>query len=422
MTLLDHIYRYSRLPRTVFCLFFVSVLIIPSAFAQEAETEIIIEEEAGDVPDDPYTIENIEVDVTADNAVEAQKQAFEEAQIKGYEALAKRFLSEEEMAAFVSPDINTVSAFVKDFEVTNEQLSAVRYKGIYTIRFSEGTFNSPDIDGLYGNVAMPQSGEILVVPFYEFNNRYFLWQANPFLDAWARARSNKVLGKAIVPIGDVEDIAQIRDEQALSYDPARLNSMRLRYQAREVAVMIASPEVGPDGAKNILISIYSAKPYGPALSKQFSVRGYLGELEEQLYNRVVAQVSATIHSEWQRDTAIGTAQNNNQPDPTAVQRQELTGPKNSITAQISFSTARQWVETKKSIERARGVKAVQVKSLSPRAATLGIDFVGDIGNLRTSLMQQGVGLNDPGSQYLPTAAGQQPVYQLVPARSQRQFY
>lgn len=424
MTLFDHIYSYSRLLRTVFCCLLLGALFVPTmVMAQEVVEEVAAEKATDDVPDDPYTVEDIEVDVTADNAVEAQRQAFEEAQIKGYEALANRFLSEEEMAAFESPDINTVSSFVNDFEVTNEKLSAVRYKGTYTIRFSKNTFNKPDIDGLYGNTAMSQTGETLIVPFFETSGRYFLWQVNPFLNAWARARSNKVLGKAIVPIGDVEDLSQVRGEQGLSYDPSRLNSMRLRYQARDVALMIATPEALPDGTTNVLVSIYNAKPYGPELSKQFSVRGYPGEFEDQLYNRVVAQISGTLHADWKRDTAV-TVQNDPQenPRPDAVQRAPLTGPKTSITAQINFSTARQWVETKKSIERARTVKSVQVKSLSPRSATLGIDFVGDIQNLRTALLQQGVELNEPGTQYTQTGAGQQPIYQLLPMREQRQFY
>ena len=46
------------------------------------------------------------------------------------------------------------------------------------------------------------------------------WQVNPFLEAWARARSNNVLGKAIVPIGDIDDISQLKEDQGLSYDPS----------------------------------------------------------------------------------------------------------------------------------------------------------------------------------------------------------
>lgn len=419
-------YIHSDLSRTAFChalmlVLGIFLLSVP-AQAQDAVVEEVLEEVAAtdatdEIPDDPYTVENIEVDVTADNAVQAREKAFEEAQLKGYETLAKRFLSDDEKESFETPEIGTVSSYVKDFEVTNEKLSAYRYKGTYTIRFSPKTFRNPDMDGLYQNADGPKQGEILIVPFYELNGRHYLWQVNPFLEAWARARSNNVLGKAIVPIGDIDDISQLKDEQGLSYDPARLNAMRLRYRANDVALMIATPEEQPDGAVNVLISLYNAKPYGPELAQQFSVKGYPGELPEQLYNRIVSTVSQALHRGWKRQTAVHTADNNS----SAVQEVPLTGPEASLTAQINFSTARDWVETKRSIERARGVKSLQVKSLSPRSAVLVVTYVGDIQNLRTSLQQQGVGLNDPQTQYTQTGAGVPPLYQIYSSRRAGQY-
>ena len=36
------------------------------------------------------------------------------------------------------------------------------------------------------------------IGFFEVNDRYYLWQINPFWDAWKRAQSNKKTGKIIV--------------------------------------------------------------------------------------------------------------------------------------------------------------------------------------------------------------------------------
>jgi hypothetical protein len=426
-------YIHSALRRTVFyCLSFslLGILMTSSPVlaqveqetAQAAEATLSTEEEPSfDQFDDPYTVENIEVDITADNAVEAREKAFEEAQLIGYERLARRFLPDAEKENFEPPGIETVSMFVKDFEVTDEKLSAYRYKGTYTIRFSPRTFQKPDMNGLYQGqqAAMPQQGEVLVVPFYETGGRYYLWQTNPFLEAWARAKSNNVLGKAIVPIGDLDDLTQLQGEQGLSYDPSRLNAMRLRYRANDVALMIASPEVRPDGSKNIVVSLYNAKPYGPELAEQFSIKGYRGELDAQLFNRVVSTVSQLLHRGWKRQTAVQAANNN--PE-TAVEVAPISGPKSTIMAQINFTSAREWVDTKKSIERADGVQSVQVKSLSPRSATMSIQFVGDVQALRTSLLQQGVGLNDPQTQYAQNAAGGDTIYQLYPAQRPGRYY
>ena len=358
-----------------------------------------------------YTVEKIEVDVTAANAVEAREKAFEEAQVKGYEMLAERFLSAEELESFEVPDINTVSALVKDYEVTNEQLSAIRYKGVYKIRYSDKAF------GLGGNGSQMQEdgqvrqGDVLVLPFYESGGRTFLWQVNPFLEAWVRARNYGQAGRAIIPVGDIDDISSIRDDQARNYDPSRLNAMRIRYQAKDVALMIATPETMGDGSTNITVSLYHVKPYGPELAQQISVRGYPGEMQEQRYNRVVSEVTKSFGENWKRQTAVQNASHNNS-GVNGIERAPLTGPVNGLTAQLNFSSVREWVDIKRSIERAHGVKSVQVESMSSRSAKVGIDYQGDFENLRMALQQQGVGINSPQTSYTQTGAGQPLIYQI----------
>ncbi len=82
-----------------------------------------------------YTVEGVEVDVTAANAVKAREEALKQAQVKAFEQLALGALGEQGMSGYTMPDTDTIMALVQDFEVTNEQLSARRYKGVFTVRF-----------------------------------------------------------------------------------------------------------------------------------------------------------------------------------------------------------------------------------------------------------------------------------------------
>ncbi|HPF77670.1 MAG TPA: DUF2066 domain-containing protein [Alphaproteobacteria bacterium] len=393
--------------RTVFYAVFVLFFMVFPAQAQTIETAPMGTPAAA-APS--YTVEDIEVDVTADNAVQAREKAFEEAQIKGYRMLAERFLSAEDMANFEDPDINTVSALVKDYEVTNEKLSATRYKGIYKIRYSKKAFgnNAPDM-GMTHGAMVPAGGDILVLPFYQLGQRTFLWQINPFLEAWTRAKNDNHAGKAVVPVGDIDDISQIRDDQALTYDPSKLNAMRLRYHARDVALMIARPQSTPGSSTNVEVSFYKVKPYGPEMIRQMTVQGYPGELEQQLYNRVVAQAAMVIESgaRGQQPQAGQAVPNNNQ-----VQQAPLSGPVSSITAQVNFNTVREWVDAKRSIERAYGVQSVEVKSLSARHAMVGVNFQGSVDALRQSLQQVGI-----GSKELPVQLGSPVMYQFYTQRA-----
>lgn len=384
-------YKPSKALRTVFCMMFltlfVCVLTSPSMAAS-------------------VTIDDIDVDVSASNAVEAREKAFEEAQVKGYAKLAAKMLTEEELQTFEVPDINTVSRYVKDFEVSNEKLSATRYAGTYKIRYDASGFNQAQNQGaaaLQASISAAK-GSILILPFFEDAGYPMLWRTNPFMQAWLRARDSGVAAPSIVPRGDMDDISAIKDEQALQYNPNNLLMLKRRYQAPHAAILLATPELMPDGRQNLAIAIYQAKSYGPELAQQISVRSKPEESTRAFYDRAVQQVNNVFKQKWKRKTAVAqqqAAQGNGHP--------ALSGPVNTLIAQVGFNNMRQWVGTKKSIESAHGVRGLSVKSLSSRGATLAINYQGDVGNLRESLRVNGVGMND----------GNGSIYQLSPSFSRR---
>lgn len=92
--------------------------------------------------DSLYEVTGVAVDVADESSVKARTKAFAEAQQKAFAVLAGRFGQADRTA---TPEM--VSALVQDFEITNEQLSHKRYKGIFTIRFRESAVN-----GYFGNI------------------------------------------------------------------------------------------------------------------------------------------------------------------------------------------------------------------------------------------------------------------------------
>lgn len=87
---------------------------------------------------DPYTVTGVKVDVTAANAVDARTKAFGQAQQAAFVQLAQHFLTPDQAKGFQPPAPEQITPLVNDFEVTNEQLSSVRYVGTYTFRFRPG--------------------------------------------------------------------------------------------------------------------------------------------------------------------------------------------------------------------------------------------------------------------------------------------
>ena len=390
-------YKHLTKPRTVFygfmaVLFMVLCLSTPSFAAS-------------------VTIDDIEVDVTATNAVEARAKAFEEAQVKGYAMLAEKMLSDEDLKTFEVPEYKTVSRYVRDYEVTNEKLSATRYAGVFKIRYDSSGFSSmpksTQASGSGESAVVAPKATILVLPFFEDAGYPMLWRTNPFMQAWLRARDNGRAAPAIVPRGDTQDITMIKDNDALRYDPNNLLQMKRRYKAPHAAILLATPELMPDGRQNLAVAIYQAKSYGPELAQQISIRSEVRETSKSFYDRTVAEVNQVFKNKWKRKTAV------KQPSQASLE-QPLTGPVNTLIAQVGFNTMRQWVDTKKSIERARGVRGLGVNSLSSRGATLSISYQGGVENLRASLRANGVGLNDPLTQSNATQSEGSFIYKLSP--------
>ncbi len=380
-------YKPSKALRTVFCMMFLTLFAyMPTSPSMAASV----------------TIDDIDVDVSADNAVEAREKAFEEAQVKGYAKLAEKMLTEEELQTFEVPDINVVSRYVKDFEVSNEKLSATRYAGTYKIRYDASDFNQAQNQGgqaPQGGISSVK-GSILILPFFEDAGYPMLWRTNPFMQAWLRARDNNAAAPSIVPRGDMEDISAIKDEEALQYNPHNLLMLKRRYQAPHAAILLATPELMPDGRQNLAIAIYQAKSYGPELAQQISVRSEVGESARTFYDRAVQQVNNVFKQRWKRKTAIAQQQS-----PQSNSQPALSGPVSTLIAQVGFNNMRQWVDTKKSIESTHGVRGLSVKSLSSRGATLAISYQGNVEGLRESLRVNGVGMND----------GNGSIYQLSPS-------
>lgn len=116
-------------------LLLLAFLIPAIAFAQIAETapnatqEELAAREASIVPDDPYTISDVVVDVTADNAVDARAQAFE----KGAKLAVEKFLALQ--GADIDVDRVDADKLVRDFQVNEERFSKTRYTAVLTYRF-----------------------------------------------------------------------------------------------------------------------------------------------------------------------------------------------------------------------------------------------------------------------------------------------
>ena len=333
-----------------------------------------------------FIVQDVKVDVTDDNALEAKNKAFAQAQMEAFQIMAERMLSEQEITEMQPPELSLVSTLIQDFEVTKEQLSTVRYVGTYTFRFKDDAvrryFKGQGLD--YTDVG---SRPVLILPFYQEGEKAVLWSRyNPWMKAWNTAQDNmNGLVPVVVPMGDLADVRDIGDDQALSYSELGLSKMLTRYDAGEAALAIAvpSPElVGiRDGSQSVkgsyTIHLYRTDQAGPEYVKEIRVTSYGNDTLDALLQEAVRDVNSALQRDWKKKTLV------------------RAGDDNRLQVKVRFKTMQEWVETQKALNRVYGISDVVLKSLSPKDAMVDIVFQGTEARLRLALQQADMVLAAP---------------------------
>jgi hypothetical protein len=347
-----------------------------------------------------YTVEGVEVDVTAKNAVMAREKALEEAQVKAYQMLAERFLSPEELQTFKAPDPITISSLVQDFEVTNEQLSSTRYKGVYTVRFRPNAMKSHMAaqGKVYSDIAKKP---VLVLPFIEQGGQTALWiETNPWMNAWRNLPSDKSLMQpTVLPLGDAEDMAYVGDGEGLQYDPMRVQELATRYNADDVAILLASTEPTQTAQGRLVVNIYNNGFEGPIFVQKVTFDQLPNEEPAALYTRAAMKLKSMLRENWKDNAAYNpvttttvttTTYGAPQAAPPIPQTRIALGPSQTYVAHAKFASVQDWVRLKGTLDRIYGMQAVMIKTLKPREALLDIRFAGNINALQLSLQNAGI--------------------------------
>jgi hypothetical protein len=376
---MDLFYKRFDQARTALYVLFMSFLLLPTMAQANAL----------------FIVSDVEVDVTAKSALEAREQAFAQAQVKAFDILAERMLPSDQRESFATPDPVTISTLIMDFEVTKEKLSNVRYVGTYKFRFKEA-----GVKKLFSNAGVSftdvASKQLLVLPFYEHQGRLTLWSPyNVWMQGWNRIDGKNALVPVVVPIGDLSDVKDIGDDEAMSYSPSKLGNLLERYDSAEAVLAIARPDadfaiIGKSGAPavgSLGIEIYRTDRQTPQRVQSFRVDAKGGETRDAMIDRAIADVQKILRQDWKDKTSISSTDLNN------------------VQVRVPLENFQQWAETERVLRQVSGINAIALKSLSPRQAIVDLIYQGDDARLKLALQQSDISLTN-------AAAGGPWVYDL----------
>lgn len=358
-----------------------------------------------------FTVRDINVDITANSAANARQKAFETAQRKAFERLARRILRFEDASIIPAPDPRTLRRLIQDFEIRNEKLSSVRYKANFVFRFQERAVRDYfDSQGLsYTDVG---SKPVLILPFYQSAESMILWDdKNPWLKAWSRAEGNQGLVPVTIPLGDLQDVQAIRDDEALAYDKKTLSAMVDRYGAGEAIILIAAqPRVNlnsvmaDDRARHPLtIFVYRTDRAQPEFVNKMTISPERTESRRDHFDRAVERVFNILQKNWKEQTIVDPDEENN------------------LRVSVAYSSLDEWVSIKDALQNVQGLLDLKYLSISPVRAKMQLYFKGSEQRLRLALAQEDMILSKPkmniGSLLGETGPGGAPlVYELKMTR------
>jgi hypothetical protein len=336
--------------------------------------------------DDPYSA-TVTVDATSDSTAKARDVARGDGARRALNTIIEKLAGGPDKMKPLKLNDNQVTDLVASFEVANERMSAVRYVADYTYHFKPSDVkrvmqsagialadanpsgNTPaNAPGGPGGTSPPGAGgkPVVMLPVYQDGTTAMLWDdPNPWRDAWSQRVASSNGPSLTVPLGDVSDLAAIDGDKARSGNAAALTAIAKKAGADEVLVAIAVPRSGDKSGLDVTVRRYRA---GQLVDTHLdSIDGKADEADADLFRRAADTIAADIGNGWKNAKGGGGDQ------------------QGTLVVVASINGLDDWIKLRDSLAAVPAVRKIDVKSLSRQEATIEIQYVGGLDQLKANL-------------------------------------
>ncbi|AVM74317.1 DUF2066 domain-containing protein [Magnetospirillum gryphiswaldense] len=313
---------------------------------------------------DPFTVQGVDVDVSAVNAQAAKDQAVTEAQRQGFATLLERLAGTEDRIRLPKAD---GLEYVRDFTVDQERSTGNRYIATLTVRYN-GTAVKRLLQGAGIAVTEARARPLVLVPvFTGGDGRTVLWDdPNPWRTAWGNLHGGGLV-PLVLPLGDLGDVQAITAAQAVAGDPLAMQNLGARWRSPDVLVL-----AGALRGKVLDITLHA----GPTTPKPFDALSYKqndGESVDALMARAAKDIARAIDTAHRQAGAQG-------------------GEAGTVSALVPLSGLPQWLAVRERLGRVPAVKRWELVSLSRAEAAVILHVAGDSQQVTEALAKGGLSL------------------------------
>lgn len=338
-----------------------------------------------------YDVAKISIDTTAKNAVVARTNGMAEAEMRAMQVLIGRLVPLSVQPQLPEFSREEVQELVMGVAVRKEQTSTTRYIALLDVKF-----NPRSVRGLFADYAIPMSEErapsISILPVMLADD-----SVSDGADVgWGKAWEGIDLANSLTPATLARPRADLDAgtvRAALSGDPDAYASLRSAYGYG--GLVIAAGEMnngklrtrlaGEDAAGAVTFDqTFPANKPAAAASAAFAA------LEHRW--KTMQEGGALPPGPGAGSQAVyGEGPSLAGPDGQPGAPAEV--PRNVI-ALVEFSGLKDWQEIRSRLSRIAGLDALEVNSMSARAAAVTFDFAGSLDRLQAALGQNGFALDE----------------------------
>ncbi|MFO1084442.1 MAG: DUF2066 domain-containing protein [Reyranellaceae bacterium] len=315
-----------------------------------------------------FTVTDVDVDVTAADALQAREQGIREARRKAAVLLVARMVPAEDRAKVATPDDARLESMVRGIEFVRERTAPGRYIATLNVVFSPGPVKAWLGEG-GAKTAETVSRPALVIPLWKGPSGVEpLDDRNAWREAW---RALDTAGSA-VPLtllrGDQLDQNAVTAEQAYVGDVSALARLVERYRTPVivVAVVEGDKDAGPLTVSGLR---YDAQTGARSEIAKETVPGAaeLGEAARKMHAR--------LDEQWR---SMATVRRDSQ---------------DALEVYVPIRALGDWVQVRQRLGAVPAVKNIQVRTLEADRADLRLEYFGTPEELQRILAQAGLTLD-----------------------------
>jgi hypothetical protein len=344
--------------------------------------------------DSLYAVAKLAVDTTAKDAVAARELGMAEAEQRAVQIVLKRLVPLSAYAQLPILNKEDIDGMIEGVSIRSEQNSTTRYLAVLDVSINEQAVKQLlDLQNL--SYSETRASSISILPL--------------------------VLGGASVKSEGAEGWREAWDDLDLSHSvtPATILKPRPKLDAATVRAMLA-------GDANALASMQEDYSYGPLVIA-------VGEIDHGEFVTRLAGTDSVGAINFGRtdklsgddgkaaarnaaEIAFGILENRwkvsqeGDAPATDVKYKEGTGtdekPKEGVevprnlVAEVEFSGLKDWQDIRGRLMNIAGIQALEVNSLSARAASITFDYAGPLKRLQTELGQNGFALDEKDGNFV----------------------